>query len=318
MKKLILYLAMIFLSASGYAQQFAPIGSEWYNDVFSGIFHLQTTKDTVIDNVSARQITYTPHSAEPWLSMGFKLWGEPPAYVYNNDDTVFLYNMLFEKFTPLYVFNVNDGDTVTLPLTPPLGCDFFMGSLGDSLFSYVVDSVRVVLYDTAYLQTFYTHPISTPGRQKMSFPVYARVLGGLSTGLLPNCDSCAASLAANCVGPSNIRCYHSSNYDIKLVSGDCAKGIKVSVGDIYKEGIAIGLYPNPATDQITVRFSKPFTRRIHCSLTDIVGREVLAADINASTTTVSYDVAQLPPGQYNFILRDGANILFKRKLVVAQ
>lgn len=33
-------------------------------------------------------------------------------YVYDNAETVFVYNENFNRFTPLYIFNVNEGDTV--------------------------------------------------------------------------------------------------------------------------------------------------------------------------------------------------------------
>jgi hypothetical protein len=298
MKLLYTLLSFFVLHVTAQAQVFAPVGAEWYLDANKSIFHAKVTENTVVNGQSCRKIVYTPHTLPPWDGYGFKLNTPTPRYVYNTDDTVFIYNAIFGKFTPLYVFNVQDGDTVTLPLLLPNdGCAWFMGSLGDSSFSFVVDSVRTVLYDTSHLQTVYTHSLSIPGKQKMSYPAYTRVMGNLEQGILPECDSCAYSLSEHCVGPYGVRCYKDGQYAIQLVSDDCSKGIKVSVQEMA-EKTETKIYPNPFHEYFNIETVNSVSVLVYNS----TGTAVMQHDRIQGKTNI--DASHLPAGLYLVLVKD--------------
>ena len=172
---------------------FAPPGSEWYHDNDGGVFHSYYSGDTIILGITCRSVTrkaYT-YPTTPW-----KINDLPTLYFYNNSDTVFVYNYFFNRFTPLYVFNVHDGDTLTLPILPN-DAEFLIWPFApphpDSFFSFIVDSVRLVLYDTATLKTIYTHSIGTGTSfvYKYGYDTlgkYIEKIGCISIGLIPRCS----------------------------------------------------------------------------------------------------------------------------------
>jgi hypothetical protein len=75
--------------------------------------------------------------------------------VYQDGDTVYYNNPIFQRYTPLYVFNVQDGDTLHLPITDT-NYMAHNNNAGDSIMSIVIDSVRMVDYDGTNLKTYYT------------------------------------------------------------------------------------------------------------------------------------------------------------------
>lgn len=86
---------------------------------------------------------------------------------YEQNDTVFAYNRLWEQFTPLYVYNVQEGDTVTLPaFSTGFASNIFSNvsecvTQFDSTFSFKIDSIRIINYNGSDLETYFTSPVFT-------------------------------------------------------------------------------------------------------------------------------------------------------------
>lgn len=172
MKKLLfLFLTSLLAPFCNQAQDtFAPVGAEWWyggdnydysfwpgsEENFKWVDHVQSLSDTMVAGVNCRKLTatrirkngITPDSAFTALASTF--------YVYDNTDTVFIFSDSSSKFIPLYVFNVQENDTVCLSGL------FHLSS--DSTFCYVVDSIRTELFDTSHLRTFYTHTLIDSGQ----------------------------------------------------------------------------------------------------------------------------------------------------------
>ncbi len=237
--------------------------------------------------------------------MGLVVYDRPTLYTYASGDTVFIYNTLFAKFTPLYIFNVSDGDTVSIPtFHKPMWATVY-----DTTFSYVVDSVRNVLYDATMLKTVYARSLrpatwsgeTTPtyGLVSEDFGAYAERLGCLKIGIYPQCYGCPVITSESNQTPGAIRCYNDPVTSIHLVSGIC--GIpSVSVADV-KAGPSVAVYPNPANDIINIATQKALS----VTITTIIGTKISTTKIDSKNTSIN--VSSLPAGTYLLRISDENN-----------
>ncbi|MBX2907800.1 MAG: hypothetical protein KF744_17270 [Taibaiella sp.] len=243
--RLVLYLTLILSALSAHSQTtFAPTGAEWHHYHRDGYFHSYITGDTIISGKTCRKIKQeTVVSPTSWAGTF------PTLYTYASNDTVFVYNKYFSAFTPLYIFNVTDGDTITIP------------DLQSAVLSrFRIDSVRMVVYDTAMLKTVYLQNIetsmsgssgpklSTYGTIWQPLGAYAERIGNVQAGIYPNCMNCVI-IPEDCGCIGQLNCYHDAAYEVKLISGPCEP--PVSVGQIQKEN-SFSAYPIPADDLVTV------------------------------------------------------------------
>jgi len=301
---------------------FAPAGSEWYHSMDVGVFHSYYASDTVIAGTPCRQIVRKAETQDPEYSMGLHVEDHATLYIYNTADTVFVYNTFFHRFTPLYVFNVSDGDTVRLPILP-IDVDYLSfamaGSVAttDSTFSFRVDSVRMKLYDTAMLKTVYTTPLGNPDSNYVyhygdTLGAYAEHIGSIYWGLMPRGEP-AVNLADESVQyETGLRCYNDPTMSIKLVSGIC--GIPpTQVTVLHTEPVSI--FPNPAFEVLNITGIAPGIN-IHISITDMAGRVVTTQASNAANGVVSISVSALPTGIYILRLTDETGTMEYRKVSV--
>ena len=308
---------------------FAPPGAEWYHTMAmtgDGVFHSYYVGDTTILGINCRAILEEANTMPSLYAMGLHVQNLLTLYVYNTADTIFMYNYLFKRFTPLYVFNVNDGDTITLPVFPP--DPMILNNAGtDSVFRFVVDSVRMRLYDTATLKTVYTRSLGyyapysfgsgTPPQYVYSYGAtdtvgsYAEQIGSIHTGLLPWCLKCGG-LADEALQPAaDLRCYDDPAYSIHLISGNCSNP-PTAITPVNKTK-AINIFPTPASDEINIRTS--LQKNMSISIVDMNGKEVLSQENNYNTTIVN--VAQLPQGIYLLkIFIDNDAPVYKRISIV--
>jgi len=308
----------IFVSNSLQAQyMFAPPGSEWYHNIgdgslFAGTFHSYYAGEDTLVGISCRKVVR--HA----IPLSYLIYDLPTLYFYNTNDTVFVYNNLFNRFTPLYVFNVHDGDTVRLPVLPTETQMLYYGC-SDSTFSFIVDSVRMVTYDTATLKTVYTRSF---GSDKVSnetgymysygndsLGIYAERIGGISIGLMTWCMACANILTDEAQEQDSLRCYNDSTLSIKLTSGLCDIPIPPAAITAINKQYAINVFPNPANDVLNISIAgekNPY----YYSLYDIYGKVTIAGNAKNNTPI---NVSQLPPGM--FILKvfiDNATHVYKQ------
>lgn len=291
MKYTYTFLVMFIGILQAHAQTtFAPLGAQWHHDMQYGVFREIVTGDTTINGMLCTKVEQKALEDYKWYALGLKVNDLRDLFFTSNSDTVFIYNDYKMQFTPVYVFNVLAGDTVTLPVFPPLAGGLNTG-IADSTFSVLVDSVKLEVYDTTTLKTIYTHPVSGANQFKFTYNgAYAQKLGCVNGGLIPVCIGCPVPTSDAIQFPTGIRCYNDSAYSVKLTSGDCAKGIKVSVEAASAEQ-AINIYPNPAHDKLYIKGIKGSAE---VSIYNSYGQPV----INAQLSDNSLDVSMLPSGIY--------------------
>lgn len=308
-----LLLSILFISLVGFArgQEFAPVGAEWYHNMTYGVFHEVSARDTIVDNIPCRNIGQVAVTGWTWYALGLRVHSLHNIFIYNNADTVFVYNEFFKKFTPLYIFNVHDGDTVTLPAYPGT----YWQSVTDSSFMFVVDSVRMVQYDTAILKTVYTRSLSIPGKAEFTWEgAYAQRIGSLKTGIMPFCRTCIFLMDDNIQYPDALRCYHDANLSVKLVPDDCAKNIVEHVSGIQSHILSI--YPNPVQDRLYVEYPDGNTEQLR--IIDLQGRVIQSQQIDPAKQKTTMDLSLVHEGIYLLEFIEAGEVVTHKKIVVAR
>lgn len=289
--KIVLLLLVLFSFYSGipaFAQTtFAPPGAHWYNNGDDAYYHSYSDGDTIIDGHTSTIIRRDTHKAPLSWAHSF-----PPLFTYISFDTVFVFNTLFNRFTPLFIFNVNEGDTIRIPR---LNSDYY--PMSASTFAYRVDSVRTLLYDTARLKTVFTHSFNEDTANVASDPVtsffsggpygaYTQRIGSIYNGsIYPGCYGCPVPTSdGNYIG--GLRCYSDTEMQLKFTSGNCVPNLSVTMTNAKK---AITAYPIPTKDFL--HFNAPAENTV--MLMNIQGKTVLTAN---NTNTIN--VASLPAGIY--------------------
>lgn len=304
----------IALQVPTHAQSnFAPVGARWFHDMQYGIFRTTSVADTIIKGVQYRKVVQQAGVDWAYFVYNMEVWDLQDLYISNNEDTVFIYNEFTGTPTPLYVFNVKAGDTITLPAFPPEGGRLI--NVYDSVFTIVVDSVKTVRYDNDWLETVYTHSVYVQGQAEYVYDGgYARKIGHIHKGLLPRCKTCAAVLSDSYQLPGKMRCYNYDATNVKLVSDDCDKGIKVSVNEPLQQRFSI--VPNPATNMVRVNYTSN-TAKLTIAITDMRGVTVLNQDAPTNKNSLDINLATLSPGTYVVsILQDGMSKAYERLVIL--
>ncbi len=166
MKKYIYLILLLILPNLSFSQvdytSFAPEGAAWWHgnmtlvgstDILLYGVNSKVIGDTLIQDRTAAIVEMTHY--QRWNSnQNLDSVTYDPYYIASTEDTVFVYNTYFDKFTPLYIFNVEKGDTLCLPVIPhpfkePDNFESWYNPIAeaDSMFCIIVDSVKMVLYE---------------------------------------------------------------------------------------------------------------------------------------------------------------------------
>ena len=293
---------------------FAPAGADWYHHMNYGAFHCYNSGTTTILGKDCSTIKQLALTADPWKSMGLVVSNLATLNTYTSGDTVFVYNPVYSKFTPLYVFNVNEGDTVCLP-------HFYSNAGGpatDTTFCFRIDSVRMKLYDTAWLKTIYTHSyeyISMSSSDSVicsyginEYGAYAERIGGIISGIYPHCLTCPVPLSESYQLPGGVRCYNDPSYAIKLVSGIC--GIPPTALEDVTTGQQVTVYPIPADASLNINAPAGSS----AVLMTMDGRPVYSSNSTGSNIVIA--TASLPPGNYLLSIKDDRQHTIQQKRIV--
>ncbi|GAA4453399.1 T9SS type A sorting domain-containing protein [Rurimicrobium arvi] len=268
MKPLIL-ISSLLLSLSFFASaqttQFAPVGAVWYHNAGNGVFRTTSVKDTVIGSVNCRRLEQKAMTDTALAKLGFGIYDQKPLFVYNNEDTVFIYNDFLGSFTPLYVFNVHPGDTVRFPAIQLYSYCGNDAQAAAADFSFVIDSVQYVDYGSGPLKTISSHSFKSTGggasyslgwhNYADSVNVYAATIGSVKTGLMPFCTGCGYVTDGKCDIMGGLRCYiyNAAHASVNLVGETCDKGIPpTSVSEYTAAENSLCIHPNPAGEQVTL------------------------------------------------------------------
>lgn len=334
MKKLLLLFSILALNACElFAQhEFAPIGATWYFDVGHesypyptwAIMQVKCEKDTVVNGINCKKISQKIMGMEEDGSDAYNLFN---LYWYQNGDTIFSYNYLFDRFTPLYIFNMQIGDTFRVPIFHTYG-NSYLSADDDSTFTLVVDSVSMVQYDTTWAKSYFMHPVIHFGTdfafswnrlypQDSSGLQYNEVMGDNHySGLYPDCIYGCASLTAydpsdHNWGISALRCYHDSFTFIEYVDSCFVPKNFSSVKELSSL-LNNKIYPNPANN--TIYLDNYILENFKAiSVYNVNGTLVKQYDNMVS----SIDVSNASPGILILKLIDKRGNIYYEKIIIA-
>ncbi|MDY6801407.1 MAG: T9SS type A sorting domain-containing protein [Bacteroidota bacterium] len=273
-KNYILAIVFLIVSTNLFGQEFGAVGTEWYYSEHAGgacpgnceYLHLQSISDTVIDGITVNKITqtYYKHNGDTALLN--------PIYIYEQSDTVFLYNFSNSKFQTLYIFNGNQGDTLKLD-SPPDDMEWT-----EPTYRLVIDTVITVEVDGIQLKKYGITPLDD--YQFWNGNYFMDRVGGLDW-FFPR-----AAIIPEAGGP--IRCYIDSQIDTSFQTVDCDYRLISSIFELENK-FGVKVYPIPTSGQIVIE-SEMLVKTI--KLFDMSGR------LKETTANLYVDISDFATGQY--------------------
>lgn len=245
MNKVFLILFQFFLASVGIAQNFAPVGAEWYyseDEVFAppgyeSFLHVVVLKDTLIQGKSCSKLDCD------WLC-----WNPGGIqYVYSNEDSVFIFDPAFDDFKLIYAFRALAGDSIIIPVL----------DLDDGVIDTVVltiDSTSFITINNIQLAhqfvTYFVHD-SFPGYNG-TFYYHSEIFETIGDKEFIFNFPVQASLICDANFSRGLRCYD-DNYIGHYETGiaPTCTYTSVSVKEPYVDSLV--LYPNPTSDYLRIK-----------------------------------------------------------------
>ncbi len=323
---------------------FAPVGAQWWygGSLFDYSFwddysikwvdHMESVKDTVVAGKSCRllaAVRYTKTNLSVNSANTAQVRYRDTFYVYNNDDTVFVYDKVIAAYTPLYIFNVAVGDTVCLrkPNYNSAGAEFCI----------IIDSIKLEMYDTVPLKSYYNHTIVGAGVRCFGWggPKYIPESGIYSNmgkyterigGNWPKLGSFfPCSIIYNPdyykeseeIPTGSFRCYSDPVTAIKMETIACDSVIKpwVSIAEVTKSDYGLSVYPNPTKGAFHITAQKPLPETLTIQLTDLAGRVLKTISFLKGQRSIALDAGQVPDGIY-FLKFQATHKAFYQKVII--
>jgi len=258
------YIMLLLILFSGLVsgQDFAPIGARWHYDssmdgtrpIYGAYRLYEVVGDTMVSGKACKVIRQSLNSNNGSQALS-------DVFVYEQNDTVFYYNGRLQKFSALYIFNAEPGDTLTFD-TPN---DFPPRFASQLTWRVVVDSIVPVTYGNETLRSFYTSPIVTNDTSLSFYSFhrpYVEKLGGTFLFLhqpyviFPGWD-----------GP--LRCYGDSLRSINLLGIRCDS--VTGTGIEQKSPLdQIRFFPNPVMTELIIESG--VQKEVFYGLYDLSGR----------------------------------------------
>ncbi len=280
-----------WLNAQG--DYFAPIGAEWhygalspYNYPHYSIYRAE--KDTIVAGVNCRKITgtYVPKdSAARQLD---------DMYVYSTPDTVFYYNHTFKRFTPLYIFNLEVGDTVSYYIPYFAYLPHYRYQLPsppkDSILSFAVIKKEEVNVDGVMLRVITT--ASPYGGWR--YDPYTERIGSPILMIPHNPGAHIPELIE-----VRLRCYKDQEISHQLVMPcDTIPSLSNGVVDATRLRDRISVYPNPSNGIFNIRIGSSYPYQGRMDICDLTGKLVQQLLIPKEDKNLHQHTLSLPAGMY--------------------
>ena len=268
--------------STSYGQVELTVGTTWeydYDSVFGGTgsTYSAIAKDTIIQDKACLI-----------LEREFQNCNERDKrdFIYQESDSLYYYDKISEEFRLLYDFSANVGDTIQIKSWLP-----WSGFITDFLF--IVDSISTINIGTTEARWFSMQigSIRTSGEIRFD-DYYIEVIEGL--GATTNFFFWVEDGGCDGARVDGLTCFHSPELGQYSPAG---QSCRVSDLESPIELISEYIYPNPATDKLTL-ISKTKTIQIY----NMTGKLVLSQPYN----NLPIEVSHLNPGVY--FLRTDTNL----------
>lgn len=268
--------------------EWAPIGAEWYYSQYVShnppqanyVKHV-SEKDSLIAGKPVKVIRKTKFTREGTEHLGFE-------YLHQNGDTVFYWKN--GEFRELYNFSLQKGDSMMIYSDMPNYCL----CLDNSPYGWVtVDSVFSVTINNQQLKAYTTVTNEGSAWGFGPYPIIENI--GSTMYLLPQSVFCDCIMDIPGIGA--LRCY-SDNVSGTRYFGNlpCDTLTTFPVyADIINTSRSFKLYPNPASDYLTIELV-PGMQSL--SIFSVDGRLIRVENVNENHGPVTIQVGHLQPGTY--------------------
>lgn len=297
MKKTFASLIILFISFTSNAQVWIDEGAVWHYDFWNiaseGFYEYMYTGDTLIDGQNCQKIEgsrFLYGVGEP--GGGLVFWGEsslPVNYTYVSGDTVFYRNG--DEFFVMLNFGATVGDTWMISTT-----NFWGEGCNDTSYIEVLETGTIDIDGSTY-RTITVHP--TPGSSYGFSGTFCERFGNLNLesnayhDLFPH-DYLCEELEDDIVVEwdfTHFKCFQDNSFDLYNPSGNACDWWRVNVGVDEYENEKLTVYPNPASELITLNngnIGNQFT------IYTVTGKKMLSGTLQTNTVNIS----TLNPGTY--------------------
>lgn len=263
MKKILLIILPFYFFSEGIAQDFAPVGAEWYyseDEVFApqgyeSFLHVIALKDTLIQDKLCSQLNCD------WLC-----WNPGGIqYVYSNSDSVYLFDATLNEFKLIYAFHAVAGDSIIIPVKDWDG-------VIDTVVLSIDSTSTITINNIDLIQQFVTYFVydSFPGEMN-TYYYQSEIIETIGDKYFLFNIPIEASLICDANFSRGLRCYDDNyigHYETGI-SPTCTY-TSVSVNEPLVDSIE--LYPNPTSDYLRIRHLPVNSENIE--LLDNLGRIV--------------------------------------------
>ncbi|HPT40746.1 MAG TPA: T9SS type A sorting domain-containing protein, partial [Candidatus Paceibacterota bacterium] len=307
MKKLLSIFILTSLATSVFGQTWAPTGAKWYYNHYSGaqpyLTVVESIGDTII-NTKLCKILKAFEINDAMDSTGAHHWDTlycPLEYTYQDLGIVYLFDSEINNFIKLYDFNAIIGDTITVKDSAFTG--YCPETLPFNLFQYVIDSNIDTTISGITLHKQFISPtqnsdwfFSDPSGFFGNLPIIERIgslkyLFGVGVAVMEGPISCL-----RCYQDS-ILFYKDSNWPDSIPC-DYLPQLPTNIND-FKIINGINIFPNPATDQITIENKSNL--HLEYSIINSNGQLYMTGIITSHLTSIPVD--DLCAGIYNIVFR---------------
>jgi hypothetical protein len=311
MKNRILLFFVVFLACQKLFAQtdFAPINSVWHSESIPDMdiegmnyYKYESQKDTIYFGQNCKKIVgkTVRYSPSKYTTVSLR-----PEYFYTSGDTVFYYNHHYDRFFPIYNFNVKKGDSLVLHIPYP------WPSITDSTFTTYIDSVIWINISGQTLRKVYT---SSPKSTKLSFfylDDYIERIGSLKT-----IGMNGFSFFDGFGNSGGLRCYSDDSLSLTFKAGGtsiCEYLLPLSLNN-EKSITKFSISPNPASGAINI-FLPNNSKIDQLCILNMQGQQLQSW--SKAPISNSIDVADLPNGVY-FVSVTIDGITSHQKIIIHQ
>lgn len=291
MKKLLLTFTIVLtLLQQGKSQVFAPVGAKWYLSqvnwfgplpIVDTAYVSESMMDTIIDGINCRKVDIICLCCDA-----------QDMYVYDSNDTVYRYNFDLNRFTVLFNFNLNAGDSMYVVMNGFSGADSILVHIDSADYININSQVRKIQYGAS----------SSTANQFLG--PFVQGVGSLSsiTPQIGVCDPLS--------GP--LRCYEDSVLGLYNTgyrsSCDSLYVVFDSVDEISKDETEAHIYPNPFNESAMLSFNIRNVKEGRLEIRNTFGKAVSVRKMSGNRVEIKRN--NLPPGIYFYrIITDGNKII---------
>lgn len=300
MKHIFLLICTILFAIIIKAQEFAPIGAEWYYNerfAFSGdidFIKFISEKDTIINGKTCSKLTKR-----------HKLYcfGRPDTeFLYSSNDTVYFFYTIFNEFQNLYIFNSIPNDSWIIKIKDE---EQEVGTI-----TIRVDSVSTIQINGQNLKALH---VTYNKNNEISPESYSSTIIEKIGDIQYMFNwSPWTQIACDANWTDGLRCYQDSEiglYSTGIVDS-CDYIYNWATANFEKQNERIVVYPNPAKDKIEISYEK--CQKVNIEIFELTGKLILSEIIQ---TNEEFNISNLNSGIYLIKITDEEKNLFTNKLI---